>query len=268
MNAPMQGVATLEKPCPACGHCCGECSCLPASERPRQAPNLMEKIQEDIQTIFNKDPAARSIPEVLLCYPGLHAIWIHRLAHALWRRRLCFLARLLSHINRWLTGIEIHPGAQIGRRFFIDHGMGIVIGETAEIGDDVLMYTGAVLGGVSLVKDKRHPTIGNGVVIGSHTIVLGPIQVGDNAMLGSGSVVIKDVPECATVVGIPGQVVKINGVACRMKPALHHEAIPDVTAQVIKELEIRIETLESYLNIVKENEISSELEEEELQTWA
>ncbi len=268
MNAPMQGVATLQKACPACGHCCGECTCLPVSERPKPKPTLVEKIREDIQTIFLKDPAARTVVEVLLCYPGLHAIWLHRMAHTLWKKHLFFPARFLSHINRWITGIEIHPGAQIGRRFFIDHGMGVVIGETSEIGDDVLIYKGVVLGGVSLDKVKRHPTIGDGVVIGSNTIVLGPISVGDNAMLGSGSVVIKDVPERATVVGIPGKVVKIRGVICRRKPDLRHEEIPDVTTQTINDLTRRIETLESYLIATKETEGSSELQEEELQTWA
>ncbi len=275
MNAPMQGIATLKNACPACGECCGECTCLPESERPKLKPSLLAKVREDIQTVFQKDPAARSVPEVLLCYPGLHAIWLHRIAHALWQMRLYLLARMVSQFNRGVTGIEIHPGAQIGRRFFIDHGMGVVIGETSEIGDDVLMYKGVVLGGVSLDKVKRHPTIGNGVVIGSNTIVLGPITVGDNAMLGSGSVVIKDVPECATVVGIPGQVVKINGVSCRMKPDLHHEAIANPNMQTIEVLTKRIEVLESYLNINTVNvdkhldqEIASELQEEEIESWA
>ena len=267
MNAPMQGIATLQKACPVCGECCGECSCLPVSERPKLKPNLVDKLQEDIRTVFHKDPAARTVIEVLTCYPGLHAIWIHRLAHTLWKKHLYLLARLVSHLSRLITGIEIHPGARIGRRFFIDHGMGVVIGETAEIGDDVLMYKGVVLGGVSLEKAKRHPTIGDGVVIGSNTIVLGPIQVGANAMLGSGSVVIKDVPECATVVGIPGKVVKIHGATCRMQPDLHHEVIPDVTATTIEELTRRIETLESYLKTSKELQLSTELQEEELKSW-
>ncbi|MCJ7828519.1 MAG: serine O-acetyltransferase, partial [Dehalococcoidia bacterium] len=130
-------------------------------------------MKEDIRTVFDKDPAARSVPEVMLCYPGLHAVWFHRLAHFLWRHKLRFMARLLSHISRFLTGIEIHPGAQIGRRFFIDHGAGVVIGETAEIGNDVLMYQGAVLGGTSLQREKRHPTIGNKVVLGTGAVALG-----------------------------------------------------------------------------------------------
>jgi serine O-acetyltransferase len=167
-----------------------------------------------------------------------------------------------------MTGIEIHPGAQIGRRLFIDHGMGVVIGETTEIGEDVLIYKGVVLGGVSLEKTKRHPTISNGVVIGSNTVVLGPIKIGANAMLGSGSVVIKDVPECATVVGIPGKVVRLHGVTCRMQPDLHHEAIPDLTAATIEDLTHRIEILESMLKRLPSAYTATELEEEEIETWA
>lgn len=268
MNAPMQGIATLQKVCPACGNCCGECSCLPESEKPVVHPNPFQKLQEDIKTVFLKDPAARSVLEVLLCYPGLHAIWLHRISHFFWEKHHRLFARLLSHLNRWLTGVEIHPGAQIGRRFFIDHGMGVVIGETTEIGDDVLIYKGVVLGGISLEKNKRHPNIGNGVVIGSNTVVLGPINVGDNARLGSGSVVIRDVPHYATVVGIPGKVVKIDGVSCQLKPDLHHEALPDLTANKINELTKRIEVLESYLKAKNVDIKSAELTEEEVKTWA
>jgi serine O-acetyltransferase len=160
---------------------------------------------EDIRNVFTKDPAARSLVEVLLCYPGLHALWLHRFAHRLWRLGLALPARLVAHFSRWITGIEIHPGVRIGRRFFIDHGMGVVIGETAEIGDDVLMYQGVVLGGTSLEKKKRHPTIGNGVVIGSGAIVLGAITIGDRARVGAGSVVMKDVPCDTTVFGVPAR---------------------------------------------------------------
>jgi serine O-acetyltransferase len=165
--------------------------------------NAIEHIKEDVQAVFAKDPAARSTWEVIFLYPGLHAIWLHRLAHSLWRHKLFFLGRAISHVNRWLTGVEIHPGAKVGRRVFIDHGMGIVIGETAEVGDDVLMYHGALLGGTSLKKGKRHPTVGNNVVIGAHSLVLGAITLGDNAKVGAGSVVIRDVPVGATVVGTP-----------------------------------------------------------------
>ncbi len=167
---------------------------------------MFKRIAEDIRTAFREDPAARTVMEVVLCYPGLHAIWMHRIAHFFWRHGCKDLARLISHISRFLTGIEIHPGAKIGRRFFIDHGMGIVIGETAEIGDDVLMYQGAVLGGTTREKTKRHPTIGNRVIIGADAVVLGAIKIGDGARVGSGSVVVKPVPAGATVIGVPGRI--------------------------------------------------------------
>jgi len=185
--------------------------------------------------------------EVLLCYPGLHAIWLHRLAHFLWTHHLKLLGRLVSHINRFLTGIEIHPGAKIGRRFFIDHGMGVVIGETTEIGDDVLMYKGVVLGGTSLEKKKRHPTIGRCVVLGSNAVVLGPIEIGAGARIGSGAVVVKPVPPGATVVGVPGRVVRINGQLCERAHDLHHERLPDPVAEVVAELTRRIDQLETRL---------------------
>lgn len=166
------------------------------------------RIREDIQTVFKKDPAARSIFEVLTCYPGLHTIWFYRIAHRLWRWKLKLLARLISHLARHIFGVEIHPGATIGRRFFIDHGMGVVIGETSEIGDDVLLYQGVVLGGVSLKKEKRHPTLRDGVVVGAGAIILGPIEIGARSRVGAGSVVIRDVPPDCVVVGVPGRVVK------------------------------------------------------------
>lgn len=231
----------------ACGECCGTCVCFPEEQRPVPHPGIIGRLREDVQTVFTKDPAARSLIEVLTCYPGLHAIWMHRVAHVLWVHKVHFPARLLSHIARWLTGVEIHPGATIGRRVFIDHGMGVVIGETAEVGDDVLIYKGVVLGGVSLEKVKRHPTIGKGVVLGTDAIVLGPIEIGDNALIGSGSVVVKPVPACATVVGVPGRVVKINGVACRLKPDLHHEQLPDMVVETLTQLTQRIATLEARL---------------------
>lgn len=192
---------------------------------------MFKTLKEDIQTVFAKDPAARSVLEVLLCYPGLHALWAHRLAHFLWRHKLRLLSRLISHINRFFTGIEIHPGAKIGRRFFIDHGAGVVIGETSEIGDDVLLYQGVVLGGTTLEKKKRHPTLGNGVEMGSGAIALGPITIGDGARVGSSSVVIKSVPAGVTVVGIPGRVV-----TKREKPVmdLEHGKLPDPVAEAIR----------------------------------
>jgi serine O-acetyltransferase len=203
---------------------------------------LLHTLKEDIATIYARDPAARNTLEIILCYPGLHAIWMHRLAHALWKRGLVTLPRFISHLNRFLTGIEIHPGAKIGRRFFIDHGAGVVIGETSEIGDDVTMYQGVVLGGVSTEKVKRHPTVGNNVVIGAHAVILGPVEIGDNSRIGAGSVVVRSVPPGSTVVGVPGRVVKING---QPQPIdLHHERIPDPLAQVMEALLQRIEALE------------------------
>ncbi len=168
---------------------------------------VIEYIKEDIQTVLVRDPAAKSALEIISLYPGVQAVWLHRLAHWLWQHNRLFLGRLVSHVNRWLTGVEIHPGAKIGRRVFIDHGMGVVIGETAEVGDDVLMYPGVVLGGTSLEKVKRHPTIGNNIVLGAGAIVLGPICVGDNAKIGAGCVVVRHVPAGATVVGEAAHIV-------------------------------------------------------------
>jgi len=167
---------------------------------------MLRSLKEDIASVFDRDPAARSTFEVLTCYPGLHARILHRLSHKLWCGDLKWLARFLSHISRWLTGIEIHPGATIGRNFFIDHGMGVVIGETAEIGDDVTLYHGVTLGGTSWTEGKRHPTLGNGVVVGAGAKILGPISVGDDAKIGSNAVVVKDVPVGATAVGIPARI--------------------------------------------------------------
>ena len=169
---------------------------------------MLERIKEDVNSVFERDPAARHALEILTCYPGVHAVLVHRMSHKLWRFGFKWAARLLSHIARFLTGIEIHPGATIGRRFFIDHGMGVVIGETAEIGDDCTLYHGVTLGGTTWEKGKRHPTLENGVVIGAGAKVLGPITVGANARIGSNAVVVRDVPANATVVGIPGRVVQ------------------------------------------------------------
>jgi serine O-acetyltransferase len=168
---------------------------------------MFKGIREDIQSVFHRDPAARNAFEVLTCYPGLHAVWLHRLAHALWVRNWKWLARMVSNLGRWLTGIEIHPGAKIGRRFFIDHGLGIVIGETAEVGDDVTLYQGVTLGGTSWNKGKRHPTLEDGVVVGAGAKVLGPFTVGAGAKIGSNAVVTKAVPAGATAVGIPGRII-------------------------------------------------------------
>jgi serine O-acetyltransferase len=236
---------------------------------------MFKTLREDIQTVFAKDPAARSVAEVLLCYPGLHAIWFHRVAHFLWQHKLRLPARILSQTNRFLTGIEIHPGAKIGRRFFIDHGAGVVIGETAEIGDDVLMYQGVVLGGTTSEKKKRHPTVGNNVVMGAGAVALGPITIGDGARIGSGSVVIKSVPPGVTVVGIPGRAVED-----RHKPMLEleHGKLPDPVAEAIRlvlmeqdRLEERLERLEKSFGVAtpgdelgqERKKIERELESEE-----
>jgi len=215
---------------------------------------LFKTLREDIQTIFAKDPAARSALEVIFCYPGLHALWFHRLAHFLWHHWFRFPARFLSHTSRFLTGIEIHPGARIGRRFFIDHGAGVVIGETSEIGDDVLMYQGVVLGGTTLERKKRHPIIGNRVVIGTGATILGAITVGDDVRIGSGSVVVNPVPAGRTVVGIPGRIVEDGR---RSVADLEHGQLPDPVAEAIRlvlkeqdKLEERLRRLESSSGIV------------------
>lgn len=216
---------------------------------------FLGRIREDIKSAMEKDPAARSVMEVLLCYPGLHALWFHRIAHFFYNRKMYITARLISHFTRFITGIEIHPGANIGRRVFIDHGMGVVIGETSDIGDDTLIYKGVVLGGTSLQRGKRHPTLGKNVVVGSNACVLGPIKIGDGARIGSGSVVIKDVPHGATVVGVPGKIVE-KKTAEKLEMDFEHGNLPDPVADVVKimlkmqhELEQRLETIEKDHNI-------------------
>ena len=211
---------------------------------------MFKRLKREIEVIFERDPAARSVWEIFLCYPGFHAILFHHLAHFLWIHKVPLLPQLISHLSRFLTGIEIHPGAKIGRRFFIDHGMGVVIGETAEIGDDVLMYQGVVLGGTSLEKKKRHPTIGNNVVIGAGAIVLGAVNIGDRARIGAGSVVITDIPPDATAVGVPGRIGL--GFSGKEIQALEHGKLPDPIADAIRfvmkrqgQLEERIKKLES-----------------------
>ncbi len=213
---------------------------------------MLARIREDIQMVFQRDPAARTWWEVITCYPGLHAVWFHRVAHWFWRHKLYWIARLISHLGRFFTGVEIHPGAQLGRRFFIDHGMGIVIGETAEIGDDVLMYKGAVLGGVSLDKGKRHPTVGHRVVIGSNATILGPVQIGDGARIGSGAVVIDSVPEDSTAVGVPARVVRGPHLEPDPCIALAHSELPDPVAEQCRRLSAQIQQLELGLQAVTE----------------
>lgn len=180
---------------------------------------MFSRLREDISCVFERDPAARSTWEVLTCYPGVHALILHRFAHVCWSAGLKWLGRFVSHFARWLTGIEIHPGATIGRRFFIDHGMGVVIGETAEIGDDVTLYHGVTLGGTSWNKGKRHPTLGDGVVVGAGAKVLGPITVHAGGKVGSNAVVVKDVPPGATAVGIPARIIEESGAQKREEAA-------------------------------------------------
>jgi serine O-acetyltransferase len=194
---------------------------------------VFDRIREDIGAIYAKDPAARSTPEILICYPGLHALWFHRRARWLWVHNLKFWARFVSHISRFLTGVEIHPGAQLGRRIVIDHGMGIVIGETAEVGDNVLIYMGVVLGGTALENIKRHPTVEDDVILGSGAIVLGPIRIGKGAKVGAGSVVVRSVPPGATVVGVPG---RIAGPDHGTDGEAAEEVMPDPMLRVISRL--------------------------------
>jgi serine O-acetyltransferase len=209
---------------------------------------MFTSITEDIQSVFDRDPAARSTLEVLLCYPGLHAVWGHRISHWLWKHRLKLLARWVSQLMRGLTGIEIHPGAKIGKRLFIDHGMGVVIGETAEIGDDVTLYHGVTLGGTSLNKGKRHPTLGNQVVVGAGAKILGAITIGEKSRIGANAVVVKDVPPNSVVVGVPGQIVlrsqpRINGT-----PDLEHGRLPDAIGETLAQLIDHVQRLEDRLN--------------------
>lgn len=202
---------------------------------------MFDHIKSDIQAVFDNDPAARSRFEVIFTYAGLHAIWFHRLAHRFYRRGWFTPARTVSQISRFMTGIEIHPGAVIGNRLFIDHGMGVVIGETCEIGDDVIIYQGVTLGGTGKEKGKRHPTVGNNVVIGSGAKVLGSFRIGDNSNIGSNAVVLREVPDNCTVVGNPGRVVKQNGE--RVQDRLEHGKLPDPVVDTLRFLQKEIEEL-------------------------
>jgi len=199
-----------------------------------RAVHAFERAQEDITAFCANDPAARSGWEVVLLYPGLHALWMHRVAHTLWNHDQAFSARVVSHLNRFATGIEIHPAATVGRRVVIDHGMGVVIGETATIGDGCLLYKGVVLGGTTLTHGKRHPQLGKGVVVGSNACILGFIEVGDGARVGSGSVVVRPVPASATVVGVPARVIVPSG--ARFDAALDHANLPDPVTDMIRAL--------------------------------
>ena len=222
---------------------------------------MFERIKEDIYSVFDRDPAARGVMEIIFCYPGLHAVWFYRVGNWFWRRELYFIGRFISHLGRFFTGIEIHPGAKIGRKFFIDHGMGVVIGETAEIGDNVTLYHGVTLGGVTWDKVKRHPTVEDNVVVGSGAKVLGPFTVGRDAKIGSNSVVVKEVPENATVVGIPGKVVMQQEKKVETeRPDLEHGKLPDPAAKAISCLFEQVRSLEE-----KVAELSAQLAEQETQ---
>ncbi|OQY18340.1 MAG: serine O-acetyltransferase [Desulfobacteraceae bacterium 4572_35.1] len=211
---------------------------------------MFKTFYEDIDAVFQRDPAVRSKLEVVVCYPGFHALQLHRMSHKLWQLKMYFIARFVSQLGRFLTGIEIHPGAKIGRGFFIDHGMGVVIGETAEIGDNCTLYHGVTLGGTSWAKEKRHPTLGDNVVIGSGAKVLGPFLVGSGSKIGSNSVVVKEVPENATVVGIPGKIVSSikQQQQQQQRPDLEHGQLPDPQAQTINSLTDKVKKLEQQLS--------------------
>src|SRR3954464_6117375 len=197
---------------------------------------MFTRLREEIAVVFERDPAARNAWEVITCYPGFHALLVHRLAHWFWLQRLRWCGRMVSHIGRWLTGIEIHPGAKIGRRFFIDHGMGVVIGETAEIGDDCTLYHGVTLGGTSWNKGKRHPTLGKGVIVGAGAKILGPIEIGAGAKIGSNAVVVKALPPGATAIGIPARIVESREAQGRFAAYAVGRDTNDPVAQALHEL--------------------------------
>src|SRR5277367_3651973 len=215
---------------------------------------MFSNIREQIDTVFRRDPAARSVLEIVLCYPGFHAMLFHRVAHRIYTAGWFTLARIVSQFSRTVTGIEIHPGARIGRRCFIDHGMGVVIGETSEIGDDVLLYQGVTLGGTGKDSGKRHPTIGTGAVIGTGAIVLGNIRIGDYVKVGAGSVVVRPVPDHSTVVGVPGRVVGEGDIEF---DALEHGKLPDPEGQAIDELSRRVGELEAMVQALLDEKIST-----------
>lgn len=220
-----------------------------AGRQPDASETMLKQIKEDVLIALEKDPSARNAWEILLCYPGVHALIFYRISSWLWNRGLKFIARVICYFARWITGIEIHPAAKIGRRFFIDHGMGVVIGETAEVGDNVFMYHGVTLGGLSMKKGKRHPTIGDNVMIGAGAHVLGPIKVGNNTKIGSGSVVVEHVPEYSTVIGVPGRVV-FSGISADQED--DPQKFPDPVARAIECMLERIPQMEREIRSLKE----------------
>ena len=211
---------------------------------------MFGRMKEDVEVVFEQDPAARRVLEVVLTYAGLHAVWSHRIAHALFKRKFFFLARVVSQVSRFFTGIEIHPGAKIGRRFFIDHGMGVVIGETCEIGNNVTIFQGVTLGGTGKQRGKRHPTLHDNVLVATGAKVLGSITIGENSKVGAGSVVLKNVPPNSTVVGIPGTIVVQDGI--KVKRNLDHQDMPDPVADKCNMLEEKIAVLHKQIEQVSQ----------------
>jgi serine O-acetyltransferase len=213
---------------------------------------MFDRIRRDVRTVMERDPAARSALEVILCYPGLHAIWLHRVSHSFWRAGWTTLGRLVSHVNRFLTGIEIHPAARLGPGLFIDHGMGIVIGETAEVGENVTLLQGVTLGGTSLKREKRHPTLGDNVVVGAGAKVIGGVPIGRGSRIGAGSVVVREVPSNSVVVGVPGRVTfrdgeRVGGID------LNQSDLPDPVARALEQLVDRIHSLENEVESLKKS---------------
>lgn len=213
---------------------------------------MFDTLKRDVQVVFERDPAARSVTEVFWCYPGVHALLFHRLAHGLWNWRWLTLGRFVSHVGRFLTGIEIHPGARIGPGLFIDHGMGVVIGETTQIGANCTLYQGVTLGGTSVKKEKRHPTLGNNIVVGAGAKILGAITIGDHSKIGAGSVVVTEVPPHSTVVGIPGRVVQRSGANLAETVDLDHHDLPDPEAKAINYLADKVRELERELHQLRQ----------------
>ncbi|MHB9025601.1 MAG: serine O-acetyltransferase [Armatimonadota bacterium] len=209
---------------------------------------MYKRIRRDVQAVFERDPAARSVVEVLLCYSGLHAIWLHRIAHRFWRRGLFLTARLISQLARWLTGIEIHPGANISEGLFIDHGMGVVIGETSEIGKNVTLFQGATLGGTGKERGKRHPTLGDNVMVGAGAKILGSFTVGEGALIGSNAVVLQPIPPNATAVGVPAEIVRVEG---KRLGLLAHDQLPDPVHEQLTLMHQTIECLEARLKALE-----------------
>lgn len=225
----------------------------PVEKAHRKGPGWLYILKEDINCALQRDPAARNWFEVLVNYSGLHAVWFYRIAHRLWVHHRHLAARWLSQAARWITGVEIHPGAVIGRRFFIDHGMGVVIGETSEVGDDVTIYHNVTLGGVSLEKGKRHPTLGDGVVVGTGAKVLGAIEIGSGSRIGANVVVVKSVPPDSVVVGVPGQIVRRRDKSSHETPDLHHDRLPDTLGEALRDVMARLKNLEDKLDIHEES---------------